>query len=136
VTISNQFNVKHVLMTTDTVGGVWTYSIELIRELCKLNIDITLVSMGRLPDRQQIKQISSFENVKFYQTGYKLEWMDSPWQDIEDASLWLLELEIMVHPDIIHLNGYVFGSLAWHAPVVIVAHSCVCSWFDQVKNHR
>jgi glycosyltransferase involved in cell wall biosynthesis len=26
--------------------------------------------------------------------------------------------------------------MAWHAPVLVVAHSCVCSWYEQVKNSQ
>jgi glycosyltransferase involved in cell wall biosynthesis len=36
---------------------------------------------------------------------------------------------------VIHLNGYVHGALPWQAPALIVAHSCVCSWWQAVKGH-
>jgi glycogen synthase len=37
---------KHVLMTSDTLGGVWTYSIELARELTRAGIHVSLATMG------------------------------------------------------------------------------------------
>jgi glycosyltransferase involved in cell wall biosynthesis len=36
-------------------------------------------------------------------------------------------------PDVVHLNGYCHAALPFHAPVVVVAHSCVFSWFEAVK---
>jgi glycogen synthase len=36
-------------------------------------------------------------------------------------------------PDLIHLNGYAHGALPWRAPVLMVAHSCVLSWWEAVK---
>ncbi|NJL95480.1 MAG: glycosyltransferase family 4 protein [Anaerolineae bacterium] len=35
-----------VLMTTDTIGGVWTYSLELARALPPAGITINLATMG------------------------------------------------------------------------------------------
>src|SRR5690606_20305051 len=64
---------------------------------------------------------------------YALEWMDDPWADLEAAGGWLLHLERRYAPDLIHLNGYGHASLAWRAPVLVVAHSCVLSWWQAVK---
>src|SRR5436190_23853133 len=37
---------QRVLMTADTVGGVWTYALELARVLCEQEVEITLATMG------------------------------------------------------------------------------------------
>src|SRR5690606_14127548 len=38
-------------------------------------------------------------------------------------------------PDLIHLNDYSQANLDWERPVIVVGHSCVCSWFDHVRGH-
>ena len=38
-----------------------------------------------------------------------------------------------MRPDVIHLNGFAHGALPWSAPVVMVGHSCVLSWWQAVK---
>jgi glycogen synthase len=124
--------VKRVLMTVDAVGGVWTYAIELAREYQKKKIEVVLASMGPAPDLFQKEQLKSLHNVELFESRYKLEWMEKPWDDVELAGEWLLELEIITHPDVIHLNGYALAVLPWHAPVLVVAHSCVCSWYENV----
>jgi glycogen(starch) synthase len=46
-----------VLMTADTVGGVWTYAAELARTLAARGVDVHLATMGapvRAHQRQQV----------------------------------------------------------------------------------
>jgi glycosyltransferase involved in cell wall biosynthesis len=59
--------------------------------------------------------------------------MDEPWADVGRAADWLRDLERQVRPDIVHLNGYCHGAAGFSAPVIIVAHSCVLSWWEAVE---
>lgn len=129
-------NLNRILMTADAVGGVWNYAMELIKGLSDRGIEIALATMGPLPDAEKRKFLAGMKNVELFESSFKLEWMEQPWEDIEEASEWLLELEIMLHPNIIHLNNLVHGALPWHSPVAVVAHSCVCSWFEKVKGKK
>src|SRR5204863_5977395 len=38
--------------------------------------------------------------------------------------------------DIVHLNGYAHAALPFAAPTVVVAHSCVLSWWRAVHEER
>jgi hypothetical protein len=120
-------------MTTDTVGGVWSYSVELCRVLLPFNVHFYLVTTGAPMQSSQKKEVEALGNVTVYETDYLLEWMDTPWQSIDASCDWLLTLEEELQPDLIHINGYVYGSLQWKAPVIVVAHSDVFSWFLSVK---
>lgn len=119
-----------VLMTADTVGGVWTYAMELTRALP--DIDFTLATMGRKASDGQRAEVP--ENVTLVESEYKLEWQDDPWRDVDESGQWLLELEQKTSPDIVHLNGYSHGALPFRAPKLVVGHSCVISWWRAVKN--
>jgi glycogen synthase len=123
--------LRSILMTADTVGGVWTYALDLCRTLQPARV--ILATMGRLPDRSQRLAAAALPNVELEESDYPLEWMDDPWAGMAEAAKWLLTLERIHRPDIIHLNGYAFGSLSWSAPCVVVAHSCVLSWWRAVK---
>src|SRR5688500_5982965 len=118
-------NAKRVLMTADTVGGVWTYALELIRALEPHGYQVLLATMGRAVSAEQSSELRELTNVELAESTYKLEWMDDPWRDVEAAGKWLLSLERDFQPDLIHLNGYAHGSLPWNAPVLNVGHSCV-----------
>jgi glycogen synthase len=124
--------MKRVLMTADTLGGVWNYSIELIRALPE--IEFALCTFGAPLSRVQAADVAVLKNVTASPSSYKLEWMDEPWRDVDHASDWLLEIARKFQPDLIHLNGYSHASLPWSAPVVVVAHSCVLSWWRAVKH--
>ncbi|HET6568661.1 MAG TPA: glycosyltransferase family 4 protein [Rhodothermales bacterium] len=123
-------------MTADTVGGVWTYTLELCRALAPQGIRVALATMGAWLDAEQRAAVQALPNVDLFERACKLEWMEDPWADVEAAGAWLLEVERAFRPDVIHLNNFVHGALPWREPVLVVGHSCVSSWFEAVKGTR
>ncbi|MCB0109341.1 MAG: glycosyltransferase family 4 protein [Caldilineaceae bacterium] len=119
-------------MTADTVGGVWIYAIELASQLSGHGHEIVLATMGQTPTAEQQAAAAQIPRLQLYASNYKLEWMENPWADVEEAGAWLLAIAQAVKPDIIHLNNYAHGSLPWPAPVLMVGHSCVLSWWRAV----
>jgi glycogen synthase len=127
-----QRNLSRILMTTDTVGGVWNYSIELAAQLQNHHIEIALATMGDPLNDHQKKQVSLLRNVTLFESDFKLEWMEDPWNDLELAREWLVKLQRLWQPQLVHLNQFAFSSLDWQAPAVVVAHSCVLSWWQAI----
>jgi len=125
-----------LLMTADTVGGVWTYALELARALGDHGVRVELATMGAPLDAAQREAVCRLANVRVHESGYRLEWMDEPWDDVRRAGEWLLHLERELRPDVVHLNGYVHAALPWCAATVVVGHSCVLSWWEAVKGER
>lgn len=128
--------VNHVLMTADTIGGVWNYALELSRVLGKFDVHVSLATMGSRISPQQRAEARKIPTLTLYESSFKLEWMPEPWDDVKRAGEWLLQLEAILDPDIVHLNGYCHGTLDWHSPTVVVCHSCVLSWWEAVKYER
>ncbi len=126
----------NVLMTADTIGGVWSYSLELCGALEKQGIQVCLATLGGAPSPVQRSQLDRLHNVACFPSTFRLEWMADPWSDLERAAEWLLELERTVRPDIVHLNHLVHADLPWEAPVLTVGHSCVLSWWSAVRAHE
>lgn len=124
---------KTILMTADTIGGVWTYVVELARSLQEHEVQVFLASMGRRLDESQKQDLRGLHNVQLFESSYKLEWMEKPWWDLERAGKWLLDLEQRLQPEMVHLNNYVHGALPFQAPKLVVGHSCVLSWWQAVK---
>lgn len=116
-----------VLMTTDTLGGVWTYATSLASSLAALGADVHLVSMGPRPRPDQREMLSD-SAVRLIESDLALEWQDPDAANIVHARDFLGSVEERIKPDIIHLNSFREATLNWHAPVVVVAHSCVNSW--------
>src|SRR5205085_12020837 len=82
-----------ILMTTDTVGGVWSYSVELCKALLPYNVHFYLITTGAPMQPAQRKEIEEVGNVRVYETDILLEWMDNPWESIDTSGTWLLQLE-------------------------------------------
>lgn len=126
---------QRVLMTADTIGGIWRYSLELGAEMIRRGVQVTIATLGAPPAADQRRE-AEHANIELFAGHYRLEWMDDPWQDVERAGDWLLALADAVNPDLVHLNGYVHGALPWDRPHLVVAHSCVCSWWEAVHKSQ
>lgn len=123
-----------MLMTADTIGGVWTYSLELCRALAAHGTRITLATSGAPLSPCQRAGAAAVPELDIRESAYRLEWMEEPWADVNAASRWLTVLSEEIKPNIIHLNEYSQGAVSWSAPCIVVAHSCVVSWWHAV--HR
>ena len=56
--------VRRVLMTGDTVGGVWTFTLDLARALQTWNIEVTLAAMGGEPMKEQRAEAAAIPNLR------------------------------------------------------------------------
>jgi glycosyltransferase involved in cell wall biosynthesis len=127
-------HLKRILMTTDTVGGVWTFTLELARQLSKSGIQVVMATLGGLPNPGQTAEAESIPDLCLLSSDFKLEWMENPWDDVDESGRWLLRLEQEYRPDLVHLNSFGHGNLNWSCPVMLTAHSCVLSWWAAVRN--
>lgn len=122
-----------VLMTVDAMGGVWSYALELMRALERDGVTFALATMGAALTPEQRAEVHRLRNVELFESTFLLEWMPDPWEEVDRAGEWLLDLEAKLNPDIVHLNGYAHGALRWRGKPLIVAHSCVISWWQAVR---
>jgi glycosyltransferase involved in cell wall biosynthesis len=120
-----------ILMTTDTYGGVWTYALELTRELQRRGVDVVLTATGRALSPDQRRDLHA-ARIQAYARECALEWMPDAWADVERTGEWLVGLAHEVEPDVVHLNEYAHARLAWEVPVLAVGHSCAVSWYEAV----
>ena len=116
-----------ILMTSDTVGGVWTYSCALAESLAASGAEVILVTMGP-PAHADQREMLRGTGVRLIETDLALEWQDPDGRDLPNARRVLAGLDARLRPDIVHLNSFREASLSWRAPTVVVAHSCVKSW--------
>ncbi|HEV7923378.1 MAG TPA: glycosyltransferase family 4 protein [Thermoanaerobaculia bacterium] len=125
-----------VLMTADAIGGVWGYSMELARALAPEGIELVIATMGDAPSAAQRAEAAELRNVTLVDSTFRLEWMPQPWPDVDRAGEWLLGLERDFSPHVVHLNGYAHAALPFRAPRIVVAHSCVFSWWRAVHGQN
>jgi glycosyltransferase involved in cell wall biosynthesis len=116
-----------VLMTTDAVGGVWTYSTGLASALAAAGMEVHLVTLGPPPPGEKRAMLRD-GRVRLIESNLALEWQDAGGDDLPNARRFLEDLEDAIQPDVVHLNSFREATFDWLAPVVVVAHSCVNSW--------
>jgi glycogen synthase len=125
-----------LLLTADTIGGVWSYALELARQLSNRGVEVGLASMGSVPTAEQRSEAHRIHGLTLWESRFKLEWMDDPWDDVRRAGDWLLGLQANFGADLVHLNDYAHSALPWEVPTLVVGHSCVLSWWEAVKGER
>lgn len=126
----------HVLITTDTVGGVWTYTCELVSGLSQSGVRVTLVSFGEMPSAEQIVSISGIPDLDFRFTAFRLEWMEGAEREVEESQAYLEAVAREVKPDVLHLNQYAYADVAPQIPRIVVMHSDVVTWWVAVNGRE
>jgi glycogen(starch) synthase len=124
---------ERVLMTGDTIGGVWTFTIELAARLTKTGSEVCLATFGGHATATQRAEVAKIPGLTLHDCNLKLEWMQDPWSDVEESRRWLCDLAADFRPDIVHLNSFGFGDMRGVAPVLLTSHSCVGSWWSAVR---
>ena len=119
-----------VLMTADTVGGVWSYALGLCTALP--DVQFVLATLGPRPTPAQRVALAGFDNVTLAESDFRLEWMSGGEADIAVSRRWLERLADRHRADLVHVNGYAQAALAGGRPVICVAHSDVLSWWRAV----
>lgn len=126
----------HILVTADTIGGVWTYTRELVTGLLGRGEQVTLVSFGDIPTAGQTRWMEGLRNLDYRPTAFKLEWMLDSESDMIASSQYLEAVVQESKPDLLHLSQYYYGALKCDVPRVVVAHSDVVSWWKAVQQKQ
>jgi glycosyltransferase involved in cell wall biosynthesis len=124
---------ERLLLTTDAVGGVWRYSLELATGLALLKVRVVLAVLGPAPSQAQQAAARAIPGLQLHITDLPLDWTaaDPAALQATSRSLAALAAEHEVHGVQLHAPA-LLGSADWHAPVVAVVHSCVGTWWQAV----
>jgi glycogen(starch) synthase len=125
----------HVLVTADTLSGIWTYTRELVTGLVSRDVRVTLVSFGDIPLPEQTEWMDHLQELEYRPTAFRLDWMQEGQHDFVDSSAYLAGLVREIKPDLLHLNHLCYGNLAVDIPRVVVAHRDLISWWLAVHGH-
>jgi glycosyltransferase involved in cell wall biosynthesis len=122
-----------LMMTTDTVGGVWIYATTLARCLGLAGNEVQLVTLGPRPTATQRETLRGCRGVSLIETDLQLEWQDPAGADVCHAEVVLGAIADRFEPDLVHLNSFREATFEWDVPTLVVAHSCVNSWADACR---
>jgi glycosyltransferase involved in cell wall biosynthesis len=119
-----------LLMTTDAVGGVWQYTLDLAAGLGERGFATTLAVLGPAPEESQRREAAALCGVELLETGMPLDWLSDA-RSIRAASTELATLARRGRYDLVHLNSPTLaaGGL-FKVPVVAAVHGCVSTWWE------
>jgi glycogen(starch) synthase len=122
-----------VLITTDTIGGIWTFTRELATGLLEAGCAIVFVSFGASPNGQQQQWACNMQRRRrsqfhFIANNLPLEWMQANESAYTQSARSLQHSMEKFQVDVVHCNQFCFGALPTDRPKVITAHSDVLSW--------
>lgn len=122
-----------VLMTTDTGGGVWTFTRELTGGLLQRGCSILLVSVGHHPSPEQQAWCDRIGSQ--WGRAFRFCALDTPLErTVENERAYsgaeptLLRLARENRIDLLHSNHYCFGALPVGIPKVVTAHRDLYNW--------
>lgn len=124
-----------VLVTADAVGGVWRYALELASGLALRDVSVVVAVLGPEPDERQRKEASGIRGLQLTNTGWNLDWTARYERELNQIAALIAELAEDVSADTVHLHApALVGDVAWPAPVIAAAHSCVSTWWHSVRD--
>jgi glycosyltransferase involved in cell wall biosynthesis len=123
-----------IVMTTDAVGGVWQYSLELAGALAGLGHRVTLAALGPAPSADQRAQAIGMAGVCLIETGLALDWLAGGADPVEQAGKAVAALIRSERADLFHCNMPTLAAAArFDVPVVAVTHGCVATWWEAAR---
>ena len=123
-----------ILLTVDSVGGVWQYGLDLARALGAQGIESVIAHLGPLPSTSQRADARRIANTKFVETGEPLDWLCDGPTPVLAAGGRLSQLAGDERVDLVQYNMPTLAAAAPPAaPVLAVAHGCVATWWQAAK---
>lgn len=120
-----------LLLVTDAVGGVWVYSLELARALRERGFEPVLAVMGPSPSAAQRRQA---DGIALIDTGLPLDWLDTSPAELRSAGEAIARIAEREGAALVQTcSAAMLADADFAMPVVAVQHSCLASWWQQVR---
>lgn len=126
---------RHLLMTADAVGGVWTYALDLARELVPHGYRTTLAVLGPSPDAGQRAAMEDIPGLSWIDTGLPLDWTAPDEGGVRATSAALAKLAGDLRPDLFQINAPALACCRHpEVPLIVATHSCMATWWDAMES--
>ncbi|MFC3127392.1 glycosyltransferase family 4 protein [Pseudoroseomonas globiformis] len=133
-TVTAAVRAPHVLMTTDAVGGVWSYATGLSRGLIRRGVRVTLAVLGPRMSAPQRLEIAAIPGLDVEECDLPLDWMAEGRDELQRSGAALADMAASSGADLLHLNSpALVAEHAFRLPVLAFCHSCLASWWDAVR---
>ncbi len=123
---------RRLLLTVDTVGGVWPYALDLAVALAP-RWDTVLAVLGPAADPAQ-SAAAAAAGVRLIDTGLALDWLAPDAAAVAASSAALARLAAAERAALVQINHPALAAeFATGVPLVVAVHSCVATWWDTMR---
>lgn len=120
-------------MTTDAVGGIWTYSLDLAGAFVTRGISVRLLALGpSASDRARAD--ARRRGLDLLETGLALEWLASGPDEVGSARRAIALEARRFAADVVHLHAPALAAQGlFPCPVLAINHGCVATWWTVMR---
>lgn len=124
-----------LLLTTDAIGGVWQYSVDLAAALAGHGVETVLAQLGPAPSEAQRAEAQAIPGVTFVETGLPLDWLSDGPAPVLAAGAEIAMLARRHAVDLVQLNMPTLAATDLPGvPVIAVTHGCVSTWWQHARH--
>ncbi len=120
-------------MTTDAVGGVWTYTLDLAAGLAAAGLRVRIAVLGPALQTDQRTDLDR-RGLEAVELPVPLEWLAADAAAVQDAARAVAAVARAWRADLVHLHTPAFASTLFACPIVVTNHSCVATWWAAVRS--
>ena len=125
---------RHVLMSADAVGGIWTYALDLGAALVRRGDRVTVAVLGPAPDDMRRREATA-RGLKVFGLEHAPDWLAADEKAVHAAGAALARLARRERADLLHLNHpALVAKTRYDQPVMALGHSCVATWWNAVRD--
>jgi glycosyltransferase involved in cell wall biosynthesis len=122
-----------ILITADAVGGIWTYALDLGRELARDGYAVHLATIGPALDDTR-RQTARDAGLAITDLGHAPEWLARDATELAQGGEAVAALARREGADLVHLNHPALAAdVRFDQPVLGICHSCTATWWEAVK---
>lgn len=124
--------MSRVFITTDAIGGVWSYSLALAAGLSDAGLACTLAVLGPPPQPHQRADAAAI--CTLLETGLPLDWITPTPTTLAETARTLANLATQTGATTAQLHAPCLAASPWPIPAIATAHSCMATWWKAVRN--
>ena len=127
-------DLMRVMLTSDSSGDVWRYSLELARGLARARIEPVLAVLGPAPATARMAEAAAIAGLHVILTGLPADHAVANEAELREAGAALAGLAARLRADTVHLHTPALAAeVPWPVPVVAVAHADVGTWWKATQ---
>jgi len=116
--MAQRFTPPSVLLTVEPPGAAWPHVDTLVRELSALGVDVAVAAIAPPRPGQRV-EYAGIPGVELLPCPAAAPSVPEHLAKRERIASWLMEVEEVFNPDVIHLTGYLHAGLPWCGKVLV-----------------